>query len=213
MGNRLTTAPTTWPLTLAQAKKQCNVPHADDDDYLDSTSQATPGLIQVATQFLERRWSIALLEQTWTLTLPSWTKHRHYRSATKTYNRIAIPVVPLMSVTSVKYYDVDNAQQTLATANYDVDTTSRPGTISLAYGYVWPTIYDRPDAVEIIYKAGFSTVAAMNADMPGVTHAIRLLIAHWYRNREAVHVGTVPHRMEEALDAIAEQFNFNVGGG
>jgi hypothetical protein len=40
-------------------------------------------------------------------------------------------------------------------------------------------------------------------------HAIKLLVAHWFRNREAVLVGTISKDMEKAVDALLVQFRKN----
>ena len=69
---------------------------------------------------------------------------------------------PLASVSSVKYYDTSNAQQTLSTDYYEVDiTNSLYGRIGLKYGQSWPSIYDRFDAVIIQFLAGYASAAAI----------------------------------------------------
>jgi hypothetical protein len=42
-----------------------------------------------------------------------------------------------------------------------------------------------------------------------VKHAIKLLVAHWFRNRETVLVGTVSSELSKAVDALVVQFRRN----
>ncbi len=89
-----------------------------------------------------------------------------------------------MSVTTVKYYDTDGSQQTLGASVYDVDTTSIPGLITLAYGQSWPAIRNMHHAIEIIYKAGYGADASSTPEH--VKSANKLLIGHLYEHREDV---------------------------
>lgn len=61
---------------------------------------------------------------------------------------------PVASVESIKFYDVDNALQTLDPADYYVDTVSTPGFAVPAPGKAWPATYDRINAVVVDYVAG-----------------------------------------------------------
>ena len=141
----LTTAPTVEPITLAEAKAQLRQDHDGEDPLILSYIAAAR---QAAEEWLGR----GLLTQTWTLTCEGFT------------DVIWLPMAaPLQSVTSVKYYDTSHVQQTLATTGYTVDTVSRPGRIVRAAAAVWPTThYDHlSGAVEIVYKVGWSTPAAV----------------------------------------------------
>jgi len=63
---------------------------------------------------------------------------------------------PLVSVTSISYFDEDGNQQTLDPSQYSVDAPNRK--IYPAYGVTWPTTQERWDAIEIIYEAGSTQV-------------------------------------------------------
>lgn len=70
---------------------------------------------------------------------------------------IELRVLPFLKVTSVQYYDTDNALQTL-TEDTDFIVVSgglnRPATLYAAPGKIWPNTKARPDAVSIKFWAG-----------------------------------------------------------
>lgn len=94
---------------------------------------------------------------------------------------IDIPLPPLQSVTTVKYYDADNVEQTLSSGRYTVDTTSEPARIVIdADG--WPAIYDRANAVTVRFVCGYG---ATTADVPASLRAAMLLhIGDLFENRQ-----------------------------
>ena len=89
-----------------------------------------------------------------------------------TLQSVILPRPPLVSVSSLKYYDVDGTQQTLATSYYDVDVFAEPGRVLLAYNQTWPSTRLMNNAVEIIYQTGYMTkFTASGATLTG-TEAI-----------------------------------------
>ena len=181
MGLKLKTAPTTEPITLAQAKLHCRVDHNDEDTLFDA-------LIVAARQHCEGVQNRAYITQTWELWLDNFPN--------KDY--IEIPLPPLQSVTSVTYYDTNDDDDTFD--DYDVDTNSFVGRIVLKYNKSWPYIILRPsNAVVIEFVAGYGNAAAVPQT---VKQAMLLLISHWYANRETVLVGTVSRHIELAVDAL-----------
>lgn len=207
MSHVLVTAATIWPVSLNAAKNHLQVLHSEDDAFIYNTSEAALGVVQLATRFLERRWGACFLSQSWKLLLDDWKDERYWRDE---YDAIFIPRPPLSSVTSITYYDSDGDQQTWASSNYQVDTNSKPGRVALASGKSFPTLqYDRKlENITINHTSGFASVTALNQQWPGVTQAIRLLMAHWYEHPEAVLIGTISRELDFSLNAIEEQYNF-----
>ena len=67
-----------------------------------------------------------------------------------------LPFEKVASVTSVKYYDTDNAQQTLsAGTDYNAYLSAYPSVIHMENE---PSLYDRPDAIEIKITMGYTVV-------------------------------------------------------
>jgi len=163
---RLTDA-ATEPLTTAEAKTHLRVTAATDDTYIDT-------LVKAARYIAENELRRSLITQTWVRTLDEFP------------DAIELHYPPIVSVTSVKYYDTAGAQQTLAASQYSLDYQSEPGWIVPAHDVVWPDTLDAINAVEVIYTAGYGTAA----DVPQTIKAwILLQVGHLYENREATMPG------------------------
>jgi len=124
MTTKLVTLPAQYPISLSEAKKQCEI---DDDDtahdtYIKSLIMAATGR---AEQYLHRR----LVSQTWKLYLDTWPVE----------NMIILPFGRLQSVTSIKYTDSDGDEITWDNDNYIVNTNSEHGQVVLGHGKTWPT--------------------------------------------------------------------------
>lgn len=173
------TGATAEPVTLEEAKEHCNITHTSDDALISA-------LIQTATDHTETYLNRTLMEKSVTAYCDIFPGHDHFP--------IALPYPPLITVTSIKYYDTDDVQQTWSSTEYVVNTNNPDyGMIYPAQGYSWPTMRnDERDSVEIIYTAGYADTGGNDpADKIPVTikHAIMLLISHLYENREATTIG------------------------
>jgi uncharacterized phiE125 gp8 family phage protein len=179
MTARLITAPATEPVTLAEAKLHLRVDASDEDDLITS-------LISVARHECENRTGRALITQTWELTQECFE------------DAMELPHPPLQAVSSVKYLDEDEVEQTLATTVYRVDGYAEPARVIRTYGETWPDVaLDYPSAVRIRYVAGYGDDAA---DVPPPLKQWMLLhIGHWYANRE-VSTGRLLPMLDGLLD-------------
>lgn len=105
----------------------------------------------------------------------------------KTQFEIVIPLPPLQTVDSIKYYDTDGVQQTLSPSLYIVDNTSEPARVVPAVGMTWPSTQNRINAVEVRFTAGYDSTGVL---LPSGVRAWMLLrIADLFENREAVVMG------------------------
>lgn len=184
MGLTRTTAPTVEPITRAEAKAHSRVTVSDDDEYIDA-------LIEATRDRIENHTKRALLTQTWRLTLDSFPLGRR---------DIILPWSPLQSVTSITYVDTDGNTQTWASSNYSVDTGATPGRVRLAYDVLYPSIRHQPNAVTIIFVAGYGSAAS--ALPAGIVHACKILCGHYYDNREPVVTGTIASPIPETWKAL-----------
>ena len=139
----LSAGPSGYPVTLQELKD-----HLRLDDINDFDVQLN-NLIKEGTDYAERYTGQKLITQTWTYKLDQFSR------------KIDMPYYPLQSVSSIQYQDDNNAQQTLSSAYYDVDTDSRPGRIELAHNYTYPTTYSTPNAVTITFVCGYGTASAV----------------------------------------------------
>lgn len=180
---KVATPPTVEPITLAEAKAQCRVDISDDDALIES-------LIGAAREYCEKLDWRAYLTQTLELWLEEWPCD----------DEIELPRPPLQSVTSVKYYDTADAETTLSTAVYYVNTISQPGEVHLKYQQTWPTAILRDyNAICITYVAGWTSAALMPKT---IKQAMLLLIGHWYENRETATVGAVSREIDFAVRSL-----------
>jgi uncharacterized phiE125 gp8 family phage protein len=170
-------------LTLEDVKQHCRVDGTADDVYLTS-------LIATATAALDGPNGMlgkAIVTQSWSL--------RRERLLGK--ERLQIPLLPFQSVTSLKYYDADNAQQTATLSDYIIFGNQERGYIEPVTA--WPAMYDRPDAVEMVFVSGYGTKASVPST---IKHACKMLVAHWYEAREAVVMGATPLEVPFTVEAL-----------
>lgn len=171
MGLVLITPPTVEPITTAELKAHCRIDSSAEDTYLDT-------LIVSARKSVELITGRALINQTWDLTMD-------LEPATAV---LRMPLPPLSSVTSVKYYDQDDTENLYAASNYRVDTSDyQGGRIALKETHVWPSSLRYTSGIVIRFVAGYGTAGTSVPE--SLRHAVKLLAAHWYENRELLSGG------------------------
>jgi uncharacterized phiE125 gp8 family phage protein len=169
----LTTPAVVEPVEIGDLMAHSRIDPSEDGGYLG-------GLIAASRQWVEQYTGRQLINATWTLTLDGFPD-----------DDIDLPRPPLVSVTSVKHYDSARVLQTVAAATYNTLTfagpEAPPGTLELATGYAWPSVYLGDGAVQIAFVAGYGATAAT---VPAqVKHAILLHAGELYERREQVVVG------------------------
>lgn len=181
MALKRTVDPASEPVSLDEAKLHLRVDGDDEDDFI-------AGLLVAAREYFEETTRRALISQTWRLSLDEWP------------DEIELPKPPLVSVTSITYKDDVGAQTTLSSSVYLVDTESEPGRIVLASGQSWPagTLYP-VNPIQVTYVAGYGAATAVPERMK---QAIKLLLGHWYENREATVAGTIMKEIPLGIDSL-----------
>ncbi len=129
-------------LVLPDVKKHLRIDHDDDDDYIAE-------LIKTAFAQAENKTRRAILTQTWDYYIDTFPGGD---------GEIKIPKPPLTSVTSIKYQDSSDVQQTWDSSNYVVDTVKEPGRVYLATNASYPATYIKRKAVVIRFVAGYTTI-------------------------------------------------------
>lgn len=147
-------SPTTEPVTLEQAKRQCRIFHDDDDGYLTE-------LILVARSHVEKYCGALFGEREVELVADDWA------------DLALLPITPVVDVTAVTYTDMDGVEQTVGEGVYEVIN----GGLSPLYGQFWPA---KLHGSRIIVAA---TVGYTDVD-PAARHAMLLLISDTYARRE-----------------------------
>lgn len=183
MGLKVVSPPiATGPVSLAEAKLHLRVTHTTEDGHIED-------LLAAATEWCEERSGMSFMTRTYELQLAEFPAN----------GIIELPMGPVVS-TQVEYYDEDRTNQNLAVGWYD-DLYSRPPRIYLREGYAWPTTGTFHDAVRIVYDAGVADPALVPAR---AKQAIKLLVGHWYANREEFVTGTISSRIETAAEALLD---------
>jgi uncharacterized phiE125 gp8 family phage protein len=178
-----TVAPLVTPVSLQEAKDHLRVTHDDEDALITS-------FIDAATDHFDGDGTLgrAMVTQSWA----QWVS--------QSPGPVRLRMGPFQDLTSIEYFDSENALQTATLANFE---TWRDGDFVLAkprQGFSWPTAYSRPDAIKITYQAGFGDEGS---DVPqSIRHALLLTVGHFYENREAttdMKIETLPMAVEALI--------------
>jgi hypothetical protein len=176
-------------LPIGDVARQCYVSNETEFPYLAS-------LLALAVEFVEQELNVQLLPATWLCCLDAFP------------NEIQLERLPVTGVTQIEYTDTEGESQILPEDQYQVDiiAPNHPARIQPAYGLVWPPVrgYSRTwptieanhlgelpeitgfyNAAQITFTAGFGA-----GNIPQkILHAVRLLVATWYRDREDSTIG------------------------
>lgn len=195
MAITIVTAPTVEPLTLAEVKDHLRVEHSDEDSLIAI-------YIRAAREFAESFLGRALVTQTWKLTLDEFPAAE-----------IKIPLPPLQSVDTVKYYDGSGVLQTVASTDYYVDAASEPGWVVPVT--VWPSTLDAINAVEIQFIAGYlpgtDSPIDLAANIPfNIKAGLLLMIGNLYENREENVINAIAYKIPTGADMLFRRHKFDL---
>lgn len=182
-----TTAPIGEPVELADIVQQVRFVDAPDRTYAN-------GLITKARRYVETRLQRQLLTASWSMYLDGFPEE------------IEVRRLPVLTVASITYVDTAGDTQTLSSSLYQTDLAcpDAPGRIKPAYGEAWPSTRSGDyNAVTVAFTAGYGTDAE---DVPEtIRHAIMMLVAWWFDQREPVSIGGVvnplPFTVQSLIDA------------
>jgi uncharacterized phiE125 gp8 family phage protein len=184
LGLRQTTAPTTEPVTLAEAKARLRVSGTDEDgDIL--------ALIAEAVRAAEGECGRQFCAAAYTLYLDDFPRGAD--------DAIRLPRPPAQSVTSVQYYAEDGTLTTLDTADYIVAVGSDPGRVVPAVDEYWPAVQTRPEAVRVVYVAGYGAASAVPRQAKA---AVLEILAHRWKTRGDESAAGIPPVARRLLDQL-----------
>tara|TARA_R110000803_G_scaffold15712_1_gene43267 strand:+ start:1198 stop:1821 length:624 start_codon:yes stop_codon:yes gene_type:complete len=111
-----------------------------------------------------------------------------------------IPTGPVQSITSITYNPTASTTSTLSVDNYFVDTKRKPARITMVNP---PSVYpDISNGVQVNMSLGY-----LEADVPaGLVHGIRLLVAHYYENRNIVAVGSIATEVPNLIHSLLNPY-------
>lgn len=109
---------------------------------------------------------------------------------------------PVQTLTSVKYYDANEVEQTLSSSEYWVDLDTPIPRIIVKNS--WPETYCRPNAVTIDYVAGYGDNAD---DVPApLRSAILMRFAQLYQNRQSTILGALATEVPKGEDDLISMY-------
>lgn len=165
-------APAAEPVTLSEAKAHCRVDTSNDDSYIST-------LISTARQYIEEVLDISMITTVWETrydAFPLW--------------EIILPRPPMQSgLVTVIYRDEAGTSRTITSAAsaFQTDFYATPGRIYPNYQDTWPAVRGDENSVVVRWSAGYG---ASGSSVPAILkHAILLLVAHWYEQRQPVGLG------------------------
>lgn len=180
-------------VTLEEAKSHLRVETTDEDDTIDAYLQAA---IDACASFAGRAFD----QTEYRLDLIGWPGCGY----------IDVPIAPVVSIATVKYYDDDNALQTVDAADWRWNATPEGARIWFQDTFFGPSLFAREDAVIVDLLAGYdppdySAGVDPELKLPSQAKAaIFLSIGHLYANREAVGrpMALLPMGVQHLLSSI-----------
>ena len=182
----LTTAPTVDPMEISEAQEHL---------IIDGQESYIIELLLAARGMVERYLNRSLTLQTWTAYADHWCRE------------FLLPYAPLLTVTSIKYYNDGGTLTTLTTSQYWVDTVRQPGRIRFIDDFTPPQLQDgRPNRIEIVYTAGYSAgtrEAQQHAIPDPIRHGLKILMTDMHEHRGQFVVGHVANKLPQfVIDLI-----------
>lgn len=181
MSLALTAGPLVEPVSVAEAKAHLRVDTAAEDLLISS-------LILTSRLHIEVALGLALITQSWRLTLDAWPPG----------DAIPLPLHPVIEVGAVTYRSAAGTEATLPASAYLLDPGPPARIVRAAPN--WPATTGPAHTVSIAFTAGFGPSAA---DIPApIRQAMLLLVAHWYEHRDPVEIGHPSAAIPEAVSAL-----------
>jgi uncharacterized phiE125 gp8 family phage protein len=169
------TEPASEPVSTITAKDWLRVDYSDDDVLIES-------LVRTARVWLEQRTNYSIAQWSYYLGLGGFPRS----------NEITLPVPPVSSITSLKYW-TSGGEQTVNSGDYSlVAFDGLFYALRLNDGVVWPG----DSLVFPFVKVDVVTGYALESEVPDpLVTAMRQLVTFWYENRDAA-VASTEHRAE-----------------
>ena len=181
-----TSGPALEPLSLAEAKAHLRVDGTDEDALIGA-------LISTSRLHIEAALSRGLITQSWSLFRDSWPRQ----------GVVELQLAPLQSVDAVRLYAIDGTASAVAASSYLIDALSVPPRLVRTAPGAWMRPGRAVNGIEIAFTVGYG--ATPETVPRQIRHALLLLVAHWYQNREPVKVaggGFKPMRIPDTISEL-----------
>lgn len=186
---RLITAPGVEPLTATEVMQWSRIDASVEVP--DPIAANLAMLIPAARKAAENVTGRGFITQTWEQVYDKFPARE-----------IEIGMLPVQSITSLKYYDSAGVLQTMSSTNYVLDKDTLPGWVLPAYNFDWPDTYDSAQSVIIRFVAGYG---AAGTDVPAeIRMWISAQCAAAYNNPDALMDGK--HACLPFIDGLLDAY-------
>lgn len=208
------------PISLTECKEYLRVTGTEQDTVIAHLLNAATDYAETCTGLTIRatRFQFALDHFPYGYTsVPGITQYVDYSANVPSPyydgDNIILPRMPLYDPTedatliSVSYTNTagNNASLTIST-DFLVDESSMPGRLYLPYNDTWPQTRAIQGAVIIQFSAGHratSDAGPFSTSLPdGIRQAIKILVGHWYENREPVVIGAGVNNVPMSVESL-----------
>lgn len=181
------------PVSLQELKANSRITHDDEDVILNVYLEAAIETVQQAS-------GLVLIAGVYEVTLPDWW-HDH----------LCIRISPVNDVVSVKYFDINGAEQEVLSSNFNWLFAGSTFSLWLNSSFYAPrTMDNNAAAVSVRIHAGYLTESDSGYEpelkMPvRAKQAVLMIASHWYEHREAVVQGAmmkVPQAYQYLIDQL-----------
>lgn len=126
--------------------------------------------------------------------------------------QIDLGTYPVNSITSISYVDTNGATVTMPSADYVLDTFSKPSQIVLAFDKTWPAVRNQPNAVTVTFEAGYTgNTSPVSNELPkALKQAMLLTITDLYETRGAI-VSKQNYEMPVMAQYLMAAYRINMG--
>lgn len=177
---------TTLPVSLSEIKSQVGLSQNFYD--LDSDLEA---LVWSAVNYIERAYGIAVVAQTWV-----------QKERCPPYHKLRLEHFPFVSLDSVSYTDPAGNEQPYDVSNFILMASDTyPAYIQVKDQVSVPQTVRSPIAWSFEYQAGYETLP------PNLKHAIKVLCASMYVNKESEVVGSIVAKLDLGFDRLIGPFH------
>lgn len=186
MKSKVTTAPASEPVSLAELKLSLRITDTAQDSLLTQ-------YISDARDMAERYTGRKFMEQTITSYTDAWReaggewwsgwRQGHVGYIGQSQKAICFDWAPAISITSVVTIDSSNSETAYSSANYYLENfdNDKPSVLRFNDGASLPADLRDENAWKIVWKAGYGTATT---DVPAsIRRAILMLAGHLYENR------------------------------
>lgn len=183
---KLITPSTLTPVTLTEAKDHLKVSGSDEDTLVQS-------YLNAAIQRVENYRQSPVMSSEWELYGKYWPTSFNLQKH------------PVSAINSVKYYDDDNALQTVAPANYRLQDFRVPCRLEFDSDFTQPSTFDREFPIVVNFQAGFTYAASGSYALIKEVIFLELGTYHEMRQTELAGIGLAAVQMKnvsmELLDS------------